>query len=255
MSEPSGPIGIFDSGIGGLSIVRAIRHRLPGLDLIYLADTEHFPFGEKPAEQIRELTKHGIETLEGLSCKQIIIACNTATTNGLKSYQEAYPKLIISGVEPLLDEAIKVSKSQKIAVFATFATLASERFREQLQTVPSGYQVYTQAGYNWVRFAEAGDWENPEISTDIRYYLGKGVDTFVLGSTHFAFLADAVRAVAGSAVNILEPGPILAGKLAHDMGEQGGLGQVSIYATRPTEDFEKLSGRALDEVVSIRVTS
>src|SRR5207245_2964148 len=143
-------IGILDSGVGGLSIARAIRRLMPKLDLAYYADTANFPYGEKSDDDIRRFVDEGIARLRQEGCEIIILACNTASVISLAEYQTD-PELTVLGVTPLLDEAASLSKTNKIVVLATFATLASDYYREIQDQVPKNLTVYTQACFDWVR--------------------------------------------------------------------------------------------------------
>jgi glutamate racemase len=229
------PLGILDSGVGGLSIVRAIKRQSPDQDILYYADTAGFPYGEKSEPEIKALVMSGLEKLASRGCRTVVLACNTASTQGLDTYQAAFPDLEIIGVTPLLTEAVRVSRSGKIIVLATFATLASDYYRVLKETVPAHVTIHAQACFDWVRLVETGQGDAELVTDQMRAYARHGIDTAVLACTHFAFLDEIIRAAAPE-MTILEPGPIIAVQLERDGFLNGGRGQLDYLVTGSDKD-------------------
>ncbi len=248
------PIGIFDSGLGGLSILRQLRAAMPGSDFIFLADNANFPFGEKTNQEVVELTGRGIERLAGLGCQVIVLACNTAATTSLEKYQQLYPHLIIDGVTPLLEQALAATKTGIIAVYATHATLESEHFKQQLAATPPGIEVLTEASYDWVRSVEAGNFSPASVATTVGFDVSEGADVVVLGCTHFAFLEAAVRAAAGPDVTILQPGPEIAQRVMQRVTRSEG-GSVKYLLSAESPLFAELATRLVGELVTTEIIS
>jgi glutamate racemase len=213
------PIGILDSGVGGLSILRAVRRAMPGLDVVYYADTAHFPYGEKSEKTIRQLVRIGIMELRAAGCQTIILACNTASTITLQDYQ-ADTEATILGVTPLLGQAAAVTQTGKIIVLATFGTLASSYYQQIQAGLSDDLTVYTQACFDWVRLVESGRLDDDGlIAEQVKTFARHGIDTVVLGCTHFAFLDRTIRRAAPD-MHIIEPGETIARQLQGQLGTE-----------------------------------
>ncbi len=223
------PIGILDSGVGGLSVLRAIRRLMPDVDVIYYADTANFPYGEKSEEVVRRLVQTGIERLKAEGCETIVLACNTASTVSLEEYQRGWPETRILGVAPLLGQAVIATKTGKIVVAATFATLASDYYRAIQDIVPDHVTVYAQACFDWVRLVESGNLDGDHLVVEqIQAFARHGVDTVVLGCTHFAFLEPIIRQAAPD-MKIIEPGETMAQRLLALLGGAAGGSRTIRY--------------------------
>ena len=234
MTGPEAPIGVFDSGIGGLSILRALRHALPHEDFVYFADTAHAPYGERDEDFVLERAERITQDLvERLGIKLLVVACNTATAAAIQSLRARWPRLILVGVEPALKPAAALSQTHRVGVLATRGTLASEKFA-QLQAALAGQAEFVLQPCDGLAAAiEAGD-EALTAALCERHVRALGplgtasgqIDTLVLGCTHYAFaMADFVR-LAGPQVRILETGEPVA-RHTRRLLEQSGLLRVS----------------------------
>lgn len=214
----SAPIGVFDSGVGGLSILIEIRKTLPAEDLLYLADTSHCPYGVKPLEEIRERVLAVSEYLMALGAKAIVVACNSASVAGLDHVREVHPEIPIVGVEPAVKPAHDRTRSGKIGVLATDMTLSGERFSLLVEKYGTGIEVYTQPAPGLVELVEAGKLDGAETEQVLKKYLTplfeKGVDTLVLGCTHYPFLKPVIARIAGPDIEILDTGAAVARQTA-----------------------------------------
>ncbi|MEQ6348884.1 glutamate racemase [Ralstonia pseudosolanacearum] len=214
------PVGVFDSGLGGLSVLRAIRAELPAESLLYLADSRHAPYGEKPPEFIAGRTLRVCEWLVGQGCKALVIACNTATAQAVHLLREQLAVPVI-GVEPGLKPAVATSRSRVVGVLATESTLRSDKFARLLGNVSRDCRVLCQPGYGLVPLIERGDTHSPAVLELLRAYLlpmlEAGADTLVLGCTHYPFLQDAIREIAGDRLTLIDTGHAVARHLGRTL--------------------------------------
>ncbi|CBJ50834.1 glutamate racemase [Ralstonia solanacearum] len=214
------PVGVFDSGLGGLSVLRAIRAELPAESLLYLADSRHAPYGEKSPQFIAERTLRVCGWLVGQGCKALVIACNTATAQAvhLLRAQLAVP---VIGVEPGLKPAAATSRSRVVGVLATESTLRSDKFARLLGNVSGDCRVLCQPGYGLVPLIERGDTHSPAVLELLQAYLQPmleaGADTLVLGCTHYPFLQDAIREIAGDRLTLIDTGHAVARHLGRTL--------------------------------------
>ncbi|MEY4712250.1 MAG: glutamate racemase [Pseudomonadota bacterium] len=208
------PIGVFDSGIGGLSILRALRRELPQEDFVYFADTVHAPYGERDGDFVLERAERITQDLvDRLGIKLLVVACNTATAAAIQSLRARWPHLIIVGVEPALKPAAAATLTHRVGVLATRSTLASEKFAQLQASLAGPTEFIPQPCDGLAAAIEAG---NAALTTALceRYLQGLGplgaqagaIDTLVLGCTHYAFALPDFQRLAGAQVRILETG-------------------------------------------------
>ncbi len=193
------PIGVFDSGVGGLSVLRHIRAQLPDEHLLYLADSGFAPYGDKPEQVVAERSLAIAEFLVGRGAKALVVACNTATVAAIKLLRAHYPQMPIVGVEPGLKPAAAASRSGKIGVLATEGTLAGEKFnllREQISAA-SGASFLLQGCTGLVERIERGELDDAGTRAMLERYvlplLRQGADTLVLGCTHYPFVQASIE--------------------------------------------------------------
>lgn len=203
------PIGIFDSGLGGLSILNEIRIRLPHEQLLYLADTKNAPYGEKPAESILKISKQNTEYLLKKGCKLIVVACNTATTNAISILRKTYNVPFI-GIEPAIKPAALNSHNCRIGVLATKGTLSSELFSETAKKFTANTQVVEVEGKGIVEAIESNAIHTKEFDQLLKQQLVPfkvaKIDTLVLGCSHFPFIVCQLQKHLGAEVNIIDSG-------------------------------------------------
>jgi glutamate racemase len=215
-SETSNPIGVFDSGVGGLSVLIEIRRELPGEDLLYVADSGHAPYGDKPADDIQERAHAIVAFLVGRRAKAIVVACNTATGVSVDALRERW-SIPIVGIEPAIKPAVATTKSGVVGVLATSQTIASTRFARLVETFGSGVNVIAQPCPGLVERVEEGDFSGPAtrqlIEGYVRPLIEKGADTIVLGCTHYPFVTPAIAASAGAGIAIIDPAAAVAREL------------------------------------------
>ena len=190
------PVGIFDSGVGGTSIWKEIRKKLPFEDTIYLADSKNAPYGTKPESEILGLSIKNTELLLTQGCKLIVVACNTATTNAIAHLRNTYNVPFI-GIEPAIKPAALHTKTKKVGVLATKGTLASSLFNSTSKLHAEGIQVMEQEGKGLVELIEAGKAQSEETKTLLKTYLDpmlkSDIDCLVLGCTHYPYLIPVLK--------------------------------------------------------------
>lgn len=207
------PIGIFDSGVGGLTIYEEIHKLLPHENIIYLADSKNAPYGEKSKEEIIEISVKNTEFLLSKGCKLIVVACNTASTNAVKYLREHYSIPFIR-VQPAIKPAALNSKTKVVGILATKGTLKSDLLFETSQRFAKGVKVVEQVGEGLVTLIESGKMHSPEM-TDLLYkhigpMLDENIDHLVLGCTHYPFLTDQIKEIVGQDIDILDSGEAIA---------------------------------------------
>ena len=202
------PIGIFDSGIGGISILEKLKQLLPNENFIYLADNRNCPYGSKSKKEIISLSKKNCEKLIELNCKIIIIACNTSTTNSIKKLREIIAIPII-GIEPGLKPAIHYTKTKNIGILATEKTLGSKLFFETLnQNRIDDIHIHEQIGYELVNLIEEGSHSKQNLYKILEKYLvpmiNKKIDCLLLGCTHYNHIKDIIEEIIPEDIKIVD---------------------------------------------------
>lgn len=247
------PIGVFDSGVGGLSILTEIRRMLPDEDLLYLADTAYCPYGVKPVTEIRRRVLTVADYLIGLGSKAIVVACNSACVAGLDQVREVHPEIPIIGVEPAVKPAHDLTRNGRIGVLATDMTLHGERFSLLVEKYGTDIEIYTQPAPGLVELVEEGKTDTPETEEVLRKYLKplleKGVDTLVLGCTHYPFLKPLIGRIAGPNVTILDTGLAVARQTAKVLKQQ----ELTKGTMRPGRETFYTSGDPNDVTGVVRL--
>ncbi len=217
------PLGVFDSGLGGLSVLREIRRMLPSEDVLYYADNAYCPYGLRDRREIQERTVLISELLIGLGAKAIVVACNTASAMAIDHLREAFPEIAFIGLEPAVKPAAKLTRTGKVGVLATPRTVAGERLRWLIETHANGVEVRTVAATGLVELVEAGVLSGTEVTATLRPLLDPmleaGVDVVVLGCTHYPFLRRAIEAYVGDGVRVTDSGVAIARRTLAVLGQ------------------------------------
>ena len=217
------PIGIFDSGVGGISVLKHIHALLPHEDLIYLADSKYAPYGNKAPEQIIQRCLILSDDLLQKNVKAIVVACNTATAAAIDTLRETFDIPII-GMEPAVKPAAEASKNGIIGVLATVGTLKSAQFAGLLEAYGRDVKVVTQGCVGLVECIERGELDTPETKALIRLYtaplLAEGADTIVLGCTHYPFVKHVIQEIVGKEITLIDTGAAVAKQLKRQLEEK-----------------------------------
>jgi len=212
----SSPIGVFDSGVGGLSVLREIRRELPHERLLYVADSGYAPYGDRPPEFIQARATAITRALIGLGAKAIVVACNTATGAAVETLRQTF-SLPIVAIEPAVKPAAAATRSGVVGVMATSVTLASTNLLRLVGQYPAPGGTMMQACPGLVEQVEQGDLDTPATRALVAQYVqplvSAGADTIVLGCTHYAFLEPLIREAAGPGVTVIDPAPAVAREL------------------------------------------
>ena len=212
MNSNNQPIGIFDSGIGGTSIWKAIHQLLPNEKTIYLADSKNAPYGQKSKQEIIALSMKNTDFLLEMSCKLIVVACNTATTNAIQELRAKYDVPII-GIEPAIKPAVTHSKTQIIGILATQGTLNSELFNKTTEKYQDT-KIIEQVGHGLVQLIENGDINSPEMTELLHSYLtpmiDANIDYLVLGCSHYPYLIPQIKKILPDYIQIIDSGEAVA---------------------------------------------
>ena len=207
-------IGIFDSGVGGLSVLREIQALLPEQPLYYIGDQAHVPYGKRQPDEIRRFSFAMTRYLLEAGARLIVVACNTASATALKDLRLEFPDIPFVGMEPALKPATQQTHNKVVGVLATPATFQGELYNTLLERFAGDVTVLTSTLPGLVEAIEAGQLESPRtraiLEDAIRPMLAQGADTLVLGCTHFPFALPLIRQIAGPNVNVIDPSPAIA---------------------------------------------
>lgn len=249
MPNPS-PIGVFDSGVGGLSILKAIRQQLPLEKLIYVADQAHVPYGPRPLEEVRGFSEGITRFLLAQGAKLVVVACNTASAAALHHLRETFPATPFVGMEPALKPAAEQTRSGVVGVLATPATFQGALYASVIERFASGVTVLQDTCPGLVEEIEAGRAQGEAVTRILQHalapMLSAGIDTVVLGCTHYPFVIERIAEIAGADVRIIDPAPAIARQTRrllaqHDLLRQGKRpGRIMLYTTG---DPAALAGR------------
>lgn len=230
MQNARSPIGVLDSGLGGLSVLKALRDELPYEQFVYCADCAHAPWGEKSEEYIVERTRTIVHFLLEQEVKAVVLACNTATAAAADTLRQELSIPII-GIEPAVKPAAAKSRTGVIGVLATRRTVESSRYRGLLERFASGSRVISVAASGLMECVERGDFTGKATIDLLEHYLkpirAAGADKLVLGCTHYPFLSESIRSIMGSNVELLEPGKPVALVTRKRLADLGLLNPVS----------------------------
>lgn len=256
------PIGVFDSGVGGLTVLRTLLESLPLERFVYLGDTARLPYGTKSPGSVARYSVQATEALVERGVKALVVACNTASAVALPAIQEGFPELSVTGVlEPGAAAACAVSRSRHIAVIATESTVRGGAYQEAIRRHAPGTRVTAQACQLFVALAEEGWTEGPVAQAVAACYLGplfdrdSPPDTLVLGCTHFPMLREAIAAAAGRGVTIVDSAHPTAEAVRAQLAADGltgdrGDGTVEFLATDGVERFARVGSRFLGREIA-----
>jgi glutamate racemase len=249
------PIGIFDSGIGGLTVVKQVHSLLPHEDLIYLGDTARVPYGTKSPQTVIRFATEDARFMVQQNVKAIVVACNTASAWALPTLEKTYSVPIFGVINPGAQAAVRASRNHRIGVIGTTATVRSQAYLKAIHSHDPEAQVYHQACPLLVPLVEEG-WIGHSVTRAVIHeylqaLLKKHIDTLVLGCTHYPLLKAVIRKVSGSEVKLIDSAECCARDVEDHLGRRGLLnpqrkrGRIQPFVTDEAEHFVQLSGRFL----------
>ncbi len=272
--NPKNIIGVFDSGLGGLTVLKYFLRDLPDYNYIYLGDNARLPYGEKSQETIYEYSREAVDFLFAAGCNLVIIACNTASSQALRRLQQeylpsAYPDRRILGViRPLAEAIANNTKIKSVGIIGTKATIKSNAYKLELEKLKPELKIEQQATPLLVPLIEEGWAHKPETKMILKKYLrplkAKQIDALVLGCTHYPFLHKEIASIMGRRIFVPQPGEIIARSLADYLIRHEELGlkpsadhKYKFYTTDDTRSFqewgEKFLGRKIDDLEQIKL--
>jgi glutamate racemase len=256
------PIGLFDSGVGGLSIWRQVVHALPSESLLYVADQANVPYGHRSADEIQANSLGIADYLVAQGCKAIVVACNTASAVALEPLRQRFPQLPILGLDPAVKPAVQLTRSGVVGVMATPATFQGQLYRATVGRYATAVQVVEQVCVGLAELVEQGDLEGPDCDARLMGYLqpmlDAGADTIVLGCTHYPFVIESIRRLVGPAMAVLDPAPAVARHLADVLrqAELLAMDSAGVLAPRFATTADPLAfNRALSRLVGVSSSS
>lgn len=224
-AEPARPLGMFDSGVGGLSILAEVRRQLPGEPVVYVADQAWAPYGDRSLAEVRRRSFAVTDLLLGLGAKAIVVGCNTASAAALHQLRAERPEVPFVGMEPAVKPAAEQSRGGVVGVLATGATFQGELYASVVDRHAAGVTVVERVGRGLVELVEAGRLDGPEVEAVLAGHLAPlqaaGVDTVVLGCTHYPFLAAPIRRLLGEGVRLIDPAPAVARQVGRVLAAEG----------------------------------
>ena len=255
MNQKQDYIAVFDSGVGGISVLRHLRRVLPGERFLYFGDSANAPYGSRSTQEVRRLTLAAAEKLTTeYPLKALVIACNTATAAAVKQVRESYPELIVIGIEPALKVAADHFPGGRIGVMATEVTLREEKFDTLLHRFDENCTITKIPAPGLVQLVEAGKVDGPETEALLRQILGPYIgklDALVLGCTHYPFAAEAISRVLEGKTVLLEGGDGTARetkrRLAAAQLLEEGSGEIRILNSSDNKEMLRLSWERLEQ--------
>ena len=255
MNQTHDYIAVFDSGVGGISVLRHLLRYLPGERYLYFGDSANAPYGSRSTEEVRQLTLAAAKKLTSeYGVKALVIACNTATAAAVKQVRDAYPDLIVIGIEPALKVGADHFPGGRIGVMATEVTLREEKFDTLLHRFERSCTITKIPAPGLVQRIEAGDTDGPETEKLLREILADhmgNLDALVLGCTHYPFAAKAISRILGDHVQLLDGGDGTARETRRRLKKAGlleeGSGEVMIINSSENRDMIRISHELLNQ--------
>lgn len=246
--SPQGPLGIFDSGVGGLSVLRAIRNELPHEDLVYLGDQAHIPYGPRSKREIQGFADAITRFLIAQGAKLIVVACNAASAAALHSLRQTFPEVAFVGMEPAVKPAAETTQTGKVGVLATPTTFAGDLYASVVERFGQHVQIFKSTCPGLVEQIEAGALEAPEtraiLEAALQPMLAQGIDTVVMGCTHYPFVIPLIKAITGQEVRTIDPAPAVARQVRRLLSQRALLnpqksqGVIHFLTTKEPTEFK-----------------
>ena len=249
-NSSTSPIGIFDSGIGGISVLRAVREQMPEESVLYFGDQGHIPYGPRPMEQIRNFSEAITKFLLERDAKMIVVACNTASAAALKYLREKFPNVQFVGMEPAVKPAAEHTHTGKVGVLATPATFQGALYASVVERFANGVELFQNTCNGLVQQIEQGDLEGKQtrqiLESALLPMLEKNIDTVVLGCTHYPFVIPLIQEIVGKSVRVIDPAPAVAKQTKRLLAARGtrnisgDKGDIKFYTSGNPEELRDL---------------
>lgn len=253
----SAPIGVFDSGVGGLSVLRAIRELMPEESVLYFGDQGHIPYGPRPLEQVRDFSEAIARFLLGRGAKLVVVACNAASAAALKHLRQTFPAISFVGMEPAVKPAAERTETGVVGVLATPATFQGALYASVVERFASGVELIQHTCPGLVQQIEKGELDGPATRSILEDalvpMLARKIDTVVLGCTHYPFVIPLIQEIVGPGVRVIDPAPAVARQTKRLLKDNamasaaGGAGGLEFYTSGKPRALESLLPRLLGE--------
>ncbi|MBI5840279.1 MAG: glutamate racemase [Chloroflexi bacterium] len=257
MTSPINSIGVFDSGVGGLSVLRAMREQQPAEDVIYFGDQGHVPYGPRPMEQIQSFSEGITDFLLDKSAKLIVVACNTASAAALKYLRERFPDVPFVGMEPAVKPAAETTQTGRVGVLATPATFQGALYASVVERFGNGVELFQHTCPGLVGQIEKGELSAPAtreiLEGALQPMLEKNIDTVVLGCTHYPFVIPLIQEIVGEKVRVIDPAPAVARQARRILDARGLVnesnrrGRVEFYTSGDAAEMQSMLPMLLGE--------
>lgn len=253
-------IGVFDSGVGGLWILKHLKEELPSYNYIFVGDQAHVPYGEKQLDEIRNLSEKITNFLINRGCGIIVIACNTASAASLLYLREKYPNIIFVGMEPAIKPAVESTITGKVGVLATLATFQGELYNSVVERFAHDVEIFKDTCPGLVEQIEKGEFESEKTKEILRKALTpmllEGIDTIVLGCTHYPFVIPTIREIVGSEIKIIDPTKGIVKRVQeltkeHVFKEVEMKDKTEILTSSKKEDMIKIVGKLFGDNIEV----
>ena len=254
---PTSPIGLFDSGVGGLSVLRAMRQQLPHEPVIFLADQAHVPYGPRSLLEVRAFSEEITRYLLAQGAKLIVVACNTASAAALHELRRVFPEAPFVGMEPAVKPAAEHTRSGVVGVLATPATFQGALYASVVERFAQGVTLLTSTCPGLVAQIEAGRLDGPEtrciLEDALHPMLERGIDTVVLGCTHYPFVIPLIQEIVGPSVRVIDPALAVARQVGRLLDARGlshpepEIGPIRFLTTGDPDHLKHLLPRLLGE--------
>lgn len=262
MSEQN-KIGIFDSGLGGVSVLRSVLDLLPDKDILFIADQAHVPYGRRPLEEVQAFSFEITRWLLNQGCNEIIVACNTASAAALHELRKAFPEVPFVGMEPAVKPAAEQTHTGVVGVIATPATFQGALYASVVERFASTVTVLEDTCPGLVEEIEAGNFRGAEtrriLEKALLPMLEKGIDTIVLGCTHFPLVIPLIQEIAGPNVRVIDPAPAIARQAVRVMPASDTLPEnhrmITAYTTGQVAQLQTLVSHLLSEDITYHTLS
>ena len=261
-THAASPIGVFDSGVGGLSVLREIQRSTPAEDLIYLADQRHVPYGQRSMEQVQELSEAITRYLVSRGAKVIVVACNTASAAALQYLRATFPDMLFVGMEPAIKPAAEQTQSGVVGVLATPATFQGALYASVLERFAQDVTVLQNACPGLVAQIERGALDTPEtreiLERALAPMIDEGIDRVVMGCTHYPFVIPLIEAIVGPDVAVIDPAPAVAQQVGRVLDLRNlrtpgaDSGRIEYLTTGEAERLETLLPELMGESAAVR---
>lgn len=263
MTQPNSPIGIFDSGVGGLSVLRAVRRALPHEAVLFMGDQSHVPYGPRTKDQIRDFSRTITSFLLSQGAKLIVVACNTASAAALHTLRDEFPDVPFVGMEPAVKPAAETTHTGKVGVLATPTTFAGELYASVVERFANGVTLFQDTCPGLVEQIEQGNLNGPEtrriLENALTPMLAGGIDMVVMGCTHYPFVIPLIEEITGPGVRTIDPAPAVARQVRRLLEQRDlinpseKLGEMAFYSSGDPIALQDLLPLLLGERGSVKI--